>query len=150
MSSDNVELVRALWAGMELRVDRNQQDIEQAVEALNRLEELVAPDFVWDLSRFEGWLEENEFRGLDAYAGFLARWVEPYEEWEIGYEDLVDGGSDKVVAVVHQRGRLQGSDSWVEMHYGIVYTVADGHVRRAQVYATPDEALSAVGLSGDQ
>ena len=47
----------------------------------------------------------------------------------------------------HQRGRPRNSDSWVEMDYGVVYTIEGGMVRRAKAYATPAEALEAVGLS---
>jgi hypothetical protein len=32
------------------------------------------------------------------------------------------------------------------MSYGIVYTVRDRQVRHASVYASPEEALEAVGL----
>jgi hypothetical protein len=43
-------------------------------------------------------------------------------------------------------GKPHDSDSWVEMHYGFVYTVQDRLIRRAEAYATPDEALEAAGL----
>jgi hypothetical protein len=34
----------------------------------------------------------------------------------------------------------------VELHFGIVNTVAGGLIRRMQVFMTPEEALEAVGL----
>jgi hypothetical protein len=51
------------------------------------------------------------------------------------------------VEITRQRGRLRGSDSWIEWRYGIVYTVEEGLIRRGKVYATPEEALEAAGLS---
>ena len=36
--------------------------------------------------------------------------------------------------------------AWVEMHYGIVYTVEEGSISRAQFYTTAEEALGAAGL----
>jgi hypothetical protein len=48
---------------------------------------------------------------------------------------------------MNQRGKLAGSDSWVGLRYGIVYTLEEGLIRRAAVYASPEEALEAVGLA---
>jgi hypothetical protein len=59
----------------------------------------------------------------------------------------VDGGGDRVVATMNQRGKLAGSDSWVGLRYGIVYTVDGGLIRHAAVYASPEEALEAAGVS---
>jgi hypothetical protein len=50
------------------------------------------------------------------------------------------------VALVHQRGRLHGTEDWLEWHYGLVYTVAEGRIRRIQLYDTPEQALEAAGL----
>jgi ketosteroid isomerase-like protein len=54
-------------------------------------------------------------------------------------------GADRVVATFHQRGRLRGSDSWVEWHYGIVYVVEAGLITGGRVYPTPEDALKAAG-----
>jgi hypothetical protein len=54
-------------------------------------------------------------------------------------------GADRVVATFHQRGRLRGSDSWVEWHYGIVNVVEAGLITGGRLYPTPEEALKAAG-----
>jgi ketosteroid isomerase-like protein len=107
---------------------------------------VMAPDFVWDMSAFQGWPEEEQYRGLDGFMGFFAKWTEPYDEWHHVVEDVVPVDDDRVVAVVRQRGRLRGADSWVELRFGTVYTVDGGRIRRAQVFTTPQEAFKAVGL----
>jgi hypothetical protein len=61
---------------------------------------------------------------------------------------LVDADDDRMVAVVRRRGRLGSADSWVELHYGIAYTVTEGLARRGRVFTTPHEVLEAVGLRG--
>ena len=106
-----------------------------------------APDFVWDLSRFREWPEEAEYRGRDGFTEFFANWTEPYDEWDIDVEDLVDAGEDRVLAVVRQRGRLRGADSWVELRFGMVYTLAERLIRRVELFETPAQALEAVGLA---
>ena len=78
--------------------------------------------------------------------GFFRRWIEPYAEWQIEVEDIIDTERDEVLAVLHQRGLLRDSESWVEMDYGIVYTVQGNQIQRAQVYASPERALEAAGL----
>jgi ketosteroid isomerase-like protein len=126
VSENNVELVRGMLADF---------------SAFNRVLALLAHDFVWDLSTFEGWTGQDEFHGREAFIEFMRSWTEPYDDLRLETEEVVEAAGDKVVAVLRQRGHLRDSDSSVEMHYGIVYTVKGGQIRRAQVYATPDEAL---------
>jgi ketosteroid isomerase-like protein len=131
MSRENVEVVAASL--QEFKITRRPTGFQ-------------APDWVWDMRTFRGWPDEPEYRGPEGYMEFLARWTEPYDEWDFDVEDLVDAGDDRVVAVIHQRGRLRGADSWVELRFGIVNTVAGGLIRRMQVFMTPAEALEAAGL----
>ena len=51
-----------------------------------------------------------------------------------------------MVIILYQRGKPHDSDSRVEMHYGLVYTIKDGLVRRCDFYARPEDALGAAGL----
>ena len=133
MSRENVEIIR--------RVTTEFTETQQVVP------ELYAPDAVWDLSSWPAWSGQQEFHGLDAFMAFFAEWTDAYEEWAQEVEGVIDAGGDQVVETTRQRGRLSGSDSWIEWRYGIVYTVKDGQIRRAKLYATPEEALKAAGLS---
>jgi ketosteroid isomerase-like protein len=106
----------------------------------------LAPDLVLDLKTFRGWPDEEEYLGPEGFMEFLAKWREPYDEWDFELEKVVDAADDRVVTVGRQRGRLKGAGSWVELRFGIVNTVAGGLIRRMQVFASPAEALEAVGL----
>ncbi len=132
MSEENVEIVR--------RVTTEFTETQQ-------LSKLIASDFVWDLSSWPAWSGQQEFHGRDAFVAFFAEWTGAYEEWDQEVEDIIDAGGNQVVETTRQRGRPLGTDSWVEWRYGIVYTVEEGLVRRAKVYATVDDALEAAGLS---
>jgi ketosteroid isomerase-like protein len=114
--------------------------------ATGQLSDEFAPDHVWDLSAFRGWLDRPIFHGADGFSEFINAWTQPYDDWNIAVEKVIDAGGDRVVAVLMQQGRLRGSDADVRMRYGIAYTVLDGQIRAAQVYRDPDEALEAVGL----
>ena len=59
---------------------------------------------------------------------------------------LLDVGADQVVCVLHQRARPRGSAYCVELHYGAVYTVTDGQIRRIDIYESGEQALAAVGV----
>ena len=130
MSRENVEVVAASY---------RQFAVTQQPAGL-------APDLVLDLRTFQGWPDEKEYRGLDGFMEFLTKWREPYDEWDFELEDVVDAADERVVAVGRQRGRLKGAGSWVELRFGTVNTVAGGLIRRMEVFATPAEALEAVGL----
>jgi ketosteroid isomerase-like protein len=131
MPEENVEIVRRAYAEF----------------ADSRGVSLFAPDFVWDTRTFRGIPDPKEWHGRRAFIDFFEQWVDPFDEWEQRPERLLDTDESRVVAVVHQRGRPHGGDAWVEMRYGLVYTVQRGLIRRVQVYATPEEALEATGLS---
>jgi len=104
------------------------------------------PNGIFDLEAYADWPGPRRLRGLAEFLEFRARWMEPYDDWDYEVEKIVDAGEDRVVATLHQRGKPRGSNSWVHMDYGIVYTLADGMIERAQMYPTPAEALEAAGL----
>ena len=139
MSEENVDLVkRALGAWAE---------VDSGHGGMERLDEFFASDVLWDMGPFAGWPEREAIRGTAEFVAFRDSWTAAYDEWEYEAQDIVDGGGDRVVATMNQRGKLPGSDSWIGLRYGIVYTVEDRLIRHAAVYASPEEALDAVGLS---
>ena len=104
------------------------------------------PDFVWDMSKFRGWPEQQTYEGAEGARVFLRDWLEAWDDWELEVEALHDAG-DKVVAIVRQRGRSKTSGLPVVMAFGQVWTIRDGKSARMEMYADPAEALEAVGLS---
>jgi ketosteroid isomerase-like protein len=129
MSQENVEIVR--------------RALEEFIVSDHQT---VVADFVWDMSTFRGWPDRPVFHGPDGLADFMKAWRDPYDDWSMAVEEIVDAGGDKVVAVLLQRGRLPGSDVDLGQRYGVVYTVEGGEARCGQAYMTAEEALEAVGL----
>jgi ketosteroid isomerase-like protein len=109
------------------------------------LEAILAPDFVWDMSTFQGWPEQPLYEGADGVARFLDDWSGAFEDWTIEVEALHDAG-EQVVCVCHQTARAKLTDVPVDMRFGMVFTVRDGLETRMQMYADPAEALAAAGL----
>ena len=102
-------------------------------------------DLVWDVSKL-GWPDQQIYPGVEGARQFLAEWADTWDDWELEVEDYVDAG-ECVVAIINQRGRSKASGIPVDMRFAQVWTLRDGQGIRMQMYANPDEALEAVGLS---
>jgi ketosteroid isomerase-like protein len=108
--------------------------------------EITTPDFVWDMSKFRGWPEQQTYEGVEGARSFLRDWTEAWDDWSIELVELHDAG-EQVVAVMHQRGRSKTTGLDVDMSFAQVWTVRDGKQARMEMYAEAAEALEAVGLS---
>jgi len=137
MSQENVELARALLNAF--------AELDEGLVGPERIEEFMAQDVITTFSGF-GFLDEQTLRGWE-FLEFRAAWMEPYDDFMYEPKEILDAGANRVVVTLHQRGKPHGSDSWVEMDYGIVYVVEEGLIRRAEFYATPEQALEAAGPS---
>jgi ketosteroid isomerase-like protein len=131
VSEENVESVRA---GFERFIATGDFDAD-----------LLAPDFVWDMSTFGGWPEQQEYEGIEGARRFMRDWIENWEEWELQVESLHDAG-DKVVAVMRQRGRSKATGLEVEMTFAQTFTIREGKQTRMEMYSDPAVALRAAGI----
>ena len=137
MSKENVETVRN-WLALFIEVDEGLADPE-------RLEEFFVQEGRFT---FSGYLEDRRtFHTIDEFLEFRAAWMEPYDEWDYEPEKFLDAGENRVLVLFRQRGKVRDSDSWVEMHYGIVYEVQGGLLSGAVIYEDRGKALEAAGLS---
>ena len=132
MSQENVKVVREILTEF--------ATTHQAVARLN------TPDSVWDMRTFRGWPDVPAYVGPDGFDEFFAKWTDPYEDWDMDLDDLRDAGDDRVLAIVTQRGRLRETDDWVELRFGLIFTVIEGLVSHTEAFATGAEALEAAGL----
>jgi ketosteroid isomerase-like protein len=129
----NVDIVRGGYAHFEATGD---------VDA-----DILAPDFVWDMSHFRGWPEEQFYDGVEGTRAFLRAWTEPWDEWELELDSVHEAG-EQVVAIARQRGRSRATGMVVEMSFGQLWTLRDGKETRMEMYADASEAMRAAGLTG--
>ena len=140
MSQENVDLARAALNAF--------AELDEGLVGRERVEEFFAQDVITTVSGFEGFVDEQTtLRGADEFLRLRAAWMEPYDDFIYEPVKIIDAGGNRVVVTLHQGGKPHGSDSWVEMDYGLVYTVEEGLIARADFYATPEKALEAAGLS---
>jgi ketosteroid isomerase-like protein len=131
MSQENVEIVR--------------HGVEQFAATGHFIAERVTTDFVWDMSNFHGWPEQQVYEGADGARTFLRDWTDAWEDWELEINALRDAG-DRVVALMRQRGRSKANGMPVEMSFAQVWTLRDGKQARMDMYSDRAEALEAAGL----
>jgi ketosteroid isomerase-like protein len=132
MSQENVEIVRG--------------GFEQFAITGQLPAEILAPDFVWDMSSFHGWPEQQVYEGVEGARTFLEAWTAAWEDWELELDGLRDAG-EKVVALLRQRGRSKAAGMPVAMSFAQVFTLRDGKETRMDMYSERGEALRAVGLA---
>src|SRR4051794_16917036 len=111
MSAENVEAVRSAY--------------ERFAATGEFVREVVTNDFVWDMSHFEGWPEQQVYEGADGAQAFVETWAEAWDDWELKVDELLDAG-DKVVALASQRARSKVAGMPVEMFFAQVWTMRDG------------------------
>ena len=136
MSEENVELVRNslnLWV-----------EIDEGLAKPDRMAAFWAPDVTLT---FEGGPRAGSIQGLDQMLKWRDDITEPFDDWSYSTEKILDAGGNQVVGTFHSQGKVRGTDDWVEMHYGLVYTVEEGLITEATMYTTQADALEAAGLS---
>jgi len=131
MSQRNVEIVQSAY---------------EYVQATGRVHaQLVAADFVWDMSKFTGWPERQLYEGIVGAQSFIDDWSAAWDGWQMTFEAFYDAGA-QIVAVVRQHGRAKATGMTVDMLFAQVWTIRDGMLTRMEMYADPVAALHAVGL----
>jgi len=133
MSDENVEIVRTGY--------------QRYLATGEFTDEIVTADFVWDMSNFHGWPEQQTYNGPEGARRFLKDWTDAWEDWQLVVDALHDAG-DRVVALLRQQGRSKANGMLVEMSFAQVWTVRDGKEARMDMYSDPAEAFEATGLSG--
>lgn len=133
MTQENVEIVRRAYE--EFRVTGK------------FVEGIATPDFIWDMTKFRGWPEQQVYEGIEGARAFLREWTAAWDEWELELDALHDAG-EKVVAILRQRGRSKLSGMPVEMSLAQVWTLDQGKQTRVETYSDPTDALESVGLAG--
>jgi ketosteroid isomerase-like protein len=132
MSQENVEVVRGAWDAW-IRGD------------LDGLLAYYDPEGVWDLTHFREWPDVT-YRGLEGVRRFLDEWLEVWDDFEVGVEEILAAPDGRVVSLAWQRGRGRQSGLPMEMEWALIFTVRDGKVIRNDNYDDRSKALEAAGL----
>jgi len=143
MSEKNVELVRTLIPPPEVDVAALLRDDGMFDEMSAAFEPFIDPEVecvaLWEPGA------ERSYVGVEGFRKLWIDWLEPWAEYHVGVEELVDTG-DCVVALIRDRGRRADMDAEVELTAGSVWTIRNGKIARVE-FCTREEALAAAGRS---
>ena len=133
MSEDNVEVVRKIY---EAAANRDAAAIF----------DLYDVDVVLDGSRVALPGNQMVYRGHPGVREFFRIWHEAWGQVEYDYEELIDAGRDRVVAVVNRHVRGRKSDLGLERRFALVWTVRAGRAIRVVWFLSRADALEAARL----
>lgn len=89
--------------------------------------------------------EGGSIYGHDGLRRYFERWMEPWEEFEVGPTEFLHAG-DRVLNGTAVKGRGRGSGVPVTMEYWQVWRFRDGRAARWEEYLDRAEALEAADL----
>jgi ketosteroid isomerase-like protein len=136
--SGNIEIVQQMLATF--------IEVDEGLVEPGRLEKFFAADAVLDMDPRVA-AEDTRFQTIDEFIEWRTGWIEMFDDWSYTAERFLDAGANRVAVTFTQRGRLRGTSGWVDMHYGIVYTVEGGLITASRMYVTVNDTLEAAGLS---
>ena len=139
MSSENVELVRRLYAELASEGSRREFETRLTDEALSRF---LDPEIEW-FPVPDSLLAADSYRGFEGVRRFWGEFVSAWETYGVEPRRFDDAG-DQVAVVVHIVGRTHELE--VDETRSSLVTVRDGRVVRVQSFADPGAAREAAGL----
>jgi uncharacterized protein len=133
MSRENVEIVRLMIAAF----------VEDDYE---RLVELFDPQIEYDVSRTSP--DSRVAHGHEEVAEVIEQWLATWDDHRLELVELIDAGDERVVALMRERGKMKGSDTWVEHQVGVLFTLRDGRITRYEEYQDKAGALEGRRAAG--
>lgn len=128
---DNMEIVREAWDAWLRR------DVDGMFAQLD-------PEIVWDMTHFREWPDVIH-RGSESVRRFMDQWLEVWDDYEVGLNELLAAPDGRVVSLAWQRGKGRRSGLPMEMEWAQITTLRDGRIIRIDNYDDRSKALEAAG-----
>jgi ketosteroid isomerase-like protein len=145
VSVESVELVRRLLAPFEqgdlIPIWRDDA-IAAAMTAATA--DLLTSDFECVFVRED--MGRATYRGVQGMRAAWLDWLEPWDSYHAGVEDVIDAGDGRVVVLTSDHARPKGTSVEVSFLGAPVWTVRGGKVSRIEFYWNREEGLKAAGL----
>lgn len=146
VSQQDVTLVRGLLAAFEqgdmVPMWRDDAIVE---ERRQTTADVLTPDFECVFVRDD--VGRSTYHGVDGLRAAMLDWLEPWDHYHAGVEDVIDAGDGRVVVLTRDRACPKGASAEVEFLGAPVWTVRDGKVARIEFYFNRTEGLAAAGLA---
>ncbi len=136
MPPDNVDLVRRMLESLD----------PFRIEALqSMLDEFIDPDIDW--RAVEGAIDDvGGMRGTEAIRRYMEDWLDEFDELAMRPDEVMEVGSDRVLACLRLSGRAKQSGIETELKFAVLYSIRDARLVKVREYATRAEAIEAAGF----
>ena len=144
MSQENVGLILAWASSFVADVDLAQlfRDDDLWTATADGMIDRLHPNFESVRPDLPG---GKTYTGVDGLRSAWLDWLAPWASYRIEIEEAIDCG-DRVLLLVNNFGRLEGSSEDVTNATAGIYTFRDGKLARWEIYSDRADALKAVGL----
>ena len=142
MSNENVEVVRRIWDHWAAGAASGDPASLEAPwnEGLLSSDSTFTP--LQDVAGVSG----RTYVGLEGLRDFVRAWTREWADWRIELEEAIDGGDDRVFAIIHQSATGKRSGASVSLRYWMVLTFENGQVVDRRDFGSRDAALEAAGV----
>jgi ketosteroid isomerase-like protein len=146
MSRENVEVVRALWAG--LKQDPGEPWPPASRDELDRRLRLDLCDERIELRNPAEFPAADEYHGHEGVRQWAAEVWEVFSEVHHDLEGIIEADDgETIVSVQRTHGLMRHTQLPMDLLWAAVWTVRDGKAVRGQGYMTKAEALEALAVS---
>ena len=144
MSQENVEIVRRIYAVLDLSVPGSVSTVSVPTEPFGTL---IDSQIEWNFPREFPDLAEPYY-GYEGAKQYRRKIAEVLDDYRMVPERFIDAGDDRVLVFSREGGRGKGSGAEVFTHpTAHIWTLKDGKAVRMQSIWERADALEAVGLS---
>jgi ketosteroid isomerase-like protein len=145
MSQENVELIVRLQPAPSVDIAELFRDEVASTALVEAVAPVLNPDF--EAVFVDALRGETTYRGIDGLREAWLDWLSPWETYRTEVEEARDLG-ERVLLLVRDFGRREGSTQDVALNGAAVWTLREGTVVRAEFHHDRATALKAVGLTG--
>ncbi len=127
----------------------NVESMRQVVDAFNRRDKaawLATVDPGAEMFPASEWPENAPIRGAEAIWDFQVETTGAWEEVSFEFGEIIESGTDTVVAKLWAETRGKASGAGVAFSYWLVHTFRNGKAIRFEWFADRAQALEAAGL----
>ena len=144
MSQENVEIVRRIYAALDVSVPGSVSTVSVPTEPFGTL---IDSQIEWNFPREFPDLAEPYY-GYEGAKQYRRKIAEVLDDYRMVPERFIDAGDDRVLVFSREGGRGKGSGAEVFTHpTAHIWTLKDGKAVRMQSIWERADALEAVGLT---
>src|SRR2546430_16159363 len=90
---------------------------------------------------------EQEFRGVEGLREGWGVWMEPWEEFRVSVEEVVDTADGQILVLASAVGRMRGTGAELPQEVAQLCRIVDGRITEVSFYLDQQQARRDAGLT---